>query len=102
MKRFIFDLDWTLYNRRDNINETSYETYYNSFKFKRFLVEMLKELNEQLYIFTNGNRLHAIEVLGRLGLNQFFSPDRIITRDDIQYLKPHPEGYTKVIRQFNI
>ena len=102
MKKFIFDLDWTLYNKRDNINESTHETYYNSFNLKIFLRELLRELNEEVYIFTNGNTSHAIEVIGKLGLKEFFPPEKIITRDDIQYLKPHPEGYGKVIDKFKI
>ncbi len=31
------------------------------------------ELNEEVYIFTNGNTSHAIEVIGKLGLKEFFS-----------------------------
>uniref|UniRef100_A0A6C0B591 FCP1 homology domain-containing protein n=1 Tax=viral metagenome TaxID=1070528 RepID=A0A6C0B591_9ZZZZ len=102
MKKFIFDLDWTLYNRRDNIDETTTTTYYNSFKPKIFLGELLRELNEPVYIFTNGNMEHAIEVLTRLGLKKFFPNTRIITRDHIQYLKPHPDGYFRSIYNFQI
>ena len=102
MKRFIFDLDWTLYNSRDNINETTDEDYYNSFKPKIFLVELLRELNEKVYIFTNGNTSHAIEVLTRLGLKKIYPDTNIITRDHIQYLKPHPDGYSRAISNFKI
>jgi len=102
MKKFIFDLDWTLYNRRDNISESSMQEYYNSFKPKIFLIELLRELNENMYIFTNGNTAHAITVLDRLGLKEFFPSEHIITRDDIQYLKPHPSGYHQVTNDFQI
>lgn len=102
MKKFIFDLDWTLYNRRDNIDESSNEAYYNSFKRKPFLKNLLKELKEDIYIFTNGNTIHAVEVLTRLGLKELFPNERIISRDNIKYLKPHPIGYYKVIQDFKI
>ena len=102
MAKYIFDLDWTLYNNRDIIDESSTEAYYNSFKRKLFLIELLRELNEDVYIFTNSNTMHAIHVLNKLGLKKFFPDDHIITRDDTIYLKPHPAGYYKVIHDFNI
>lgn len=103
MKKFIFDLDFTLYNKQDHIEDSSdMHAFYKSFKRKPVLINLLQELKEQVYIFTNGNTEHAKEVLKRLGVSSFFPDNKIISRDDILYLKPNRNGYYKVIFNFNI
>ena len=121
MKKYIFDLDFTLYNGRDSINESAgEEEYYNSFKFKPFLKELLVKFYGEVYIFTNANTFHATEVLTKMGLREFFPDNRIVSRDntkisrafldnsnrvlyaDVYFLKPKINGYNTVIKKFNI
>lgn len=103
MNKFIFDLDFTLYGIGDDINMGGTEAdYYLSFKPKRFLHYLLSSLNEEYYIFTNGTTIHAMTVLLRLGLHEFFPVSRIISRDDFVFLKPDQRGYELCTKRFDI
>ena len=89
-------------NYRSNIDNSSEVNFYKSFKPKYFLHNTLKNLNEKTYIFTNSNSVHANFVLNRLGLKQFFPKKNIITRDDLNNIKPYCEGYVLAIKKFNL
>ena len=103
MEKYIFDLDYTLYNRRDNINEINTQMYYNSFRKKPFLKHLLSELNKDYYLFTNGNSIHADFVLKKMDVNKFFPYNKIMARDKMEnLLKPDIQTYQRVINQFNI
>ena len=102
MKKYIFDLDYTLYNNRDNIDNSSEINFYKSFRPKFFLYQTLQNLNEKTYIFTNGNTPHANFVLNKMGLKKFFPQKNIITRDDISKIKPHSEGYLLATKKFKL
>ena len=51
-KKFIFDLDLTLYSKKDYIFNKN-ELIYNSFKPKNFLRKLLIKLPYKKFIFTN-------------------------------------------------
>ena len=103
MEKYIFDLDYTLYNRRDNINEINTQMYYNSFRKKPFLKHLLSELNKEYYLFKNGNSIHADFVLKKMDVNKFFPYNKIMARDKMEnLLKPDIQTYQRVINQFNI
>jgi len=103
MDKFIFDLDYTLYNRRDNINAINTHMYYDSFFKKPFLKHLLSELKKDYYLFTNGNSSHADFVLNKMDINKFFPDKKIMARDKMDnLLKPDLQTYERAINQFNI
>ena len=71
-KKFIFDLDLTLYSERDYIDTENESKYYNSFKTKNFLRKLLLKLPYKKYIFTNANLEHAKVVLDKINLKNIF------------------------------
>ena len=98
--KLIFDLDWTLYSENDVIDITN-TTFYNSFKKKHLLNLLLKKLNYNKYIFSNGNESHVMDVLRRMQIKSFFK--NIATSDDYNNkLKPNIAPYQFVIEKFNI
>ena len=84
--KLIFDLDWTLYSENDVIDITT-TTFYNSFKKKNLLNLLLKRLNYNKYIFSNGNKNHVMHVMRRMQIKSFFK--NIASSDDYDnMLKP--------------
>ena len=103
MDKFIFDLDYTLYGKRDNICEINTQNYYNSFSKKPFLTQLFQELNKKYFLFTNGNSIHADFVLKKMGIKNFFPNKKILARDKMdELLKPNPRTYDICINKFNI
>ncbi len=100
-KKFIFDLDLTLYSELDHINSENEDVYYNSFKKKNFLRKLLIKLPHKKYIFTNANLEHAKLVLKKLNLKNIFS--NIMSSDlaNDQY-KPNVNIYLEAIKDFKI
>ena len=114
MVKFIFDLDYTLYGLRDNINTShNMDMYYNSFKPKMFLKSLLKQIHKlsgeknEFILFTNGNEEHAKTVLKKLNLSELFNTGKIFARDTFEdvygeLLKPNPIMYKLVIDKCQI
>jgi len=100
-KKFIFDLDLTLYSERDYIDTENESKYYNSFKTKNFLRKLLLKLPYKKYIFTNANLEHAKVVLDKINLKNIFV--NIMSSDlaGDQY-KPNLPIYHEVIKDFKI
>ena len=98
--KLIFDLDWTLYSENDVIDITT-TTYYNSFKKKNLLNLLLKRLNYNKYIFSNGNKNHVMDVMRRMQIKSFFKD--IASSDDYDnMLKPDLYPYYYVINKFKL
>ena len=65
------------------------------------LNEELKKLKGRKIIYTNANKKHAIDVLDRIGLNNFF--DEIFDIKMANYIpKPEFEPYKQLVKLFNI
>ncbi len=65
------------------------------------LNEELKKLKGKKIIYTNANNKHAIDVLDRIGLNNFF--DEIFDIKMANYIpKPELEPYKQLVKLFNI
>ena len=64
--------------------------------------ELLREAKKQfkLAIVTSGSRVDTIEILKQFEIDQYF--DVIISADDVENTKPHPEGIQKILEQFNL
>ncbi len=65
--KFIFDLDLTLYADNEYTQTDDEDIYYNSFKRKPFLKELLQSIPHPKYILTNASKDHADDVLKKNG-----------------------------------
>ena len=102
MNKYIFDLDWTLYSDKD-ISFINTVDFYNSFKEKPFLNKLLKKLQGQKYIFSNGNREHVKHVMNKMDLKSIFKKKNIAYSELYdEKLKPNISSYKYVINKFKI
>lgn len=98
---WLFDLDFTLYSDYD-INDTSTkDTYYNSIRKRPLLNSLIKDLDGEKAIFSNGNENHVLEVLKKMRLKKQFKK---IAHLDNYTLHPKPsiKAYRFVIDKFKI
>tara|TARA_Y100000310_G_C20704089_1_gene833118 strand:+ start:9495 stop:10115 length:621 start_codon:yes stop_codon:yes gene_type:complete len=99
---FIFDLDYTLYGPEFRKYEHSENLFYSKFKRDGLLNEQLKQLPGKVYLFTNGNDDHALDVIKKMKLKCIFR-NHIVTRDTFGGLqKPDKRIYPLVIQKFNL
>ena len=99
MKNYIFDLDYTLYSSSD-VDLTNTTIFYNSFKKKNLLNKLLKNLNGNKFIFSNGNKSHVDYLINKMKFNKIFK--NIANSDEYKHEKPHLAAYEYVIKKFNI
>ena len=100
--KYIFDLDYTLYSSYDHIDTEDEHEYYSSFKEKSLMTQLLKKLDNK-YIITNGTKSHAEAVLSNMKLDNIFSNNSIISRDDMKgTMKPYPLPYLIANKKFDI
>jgi HAD superfamily hydrolase (TIGR01509 family) len=66
------------------------------------LLETLKSLKPVSYLalVTSASRKTCVAILNQLGLDGFF--DHVVTADDVDFIKPHPEGYINCIEYFGV
>ena len=95
MVKFIFDLDLTLYAETDFVDNESEKKYYNSFKNKNFVRQLLSQIPDKKYILTNANLSHASLVLKKTNLMNVF--DDIISSDIANSYKPYRIMYDVAI-----
>tara|TARA_B000000437_G_scaffold218029_1_gene196554 strand:+ start:2539 stop:3024 length:486 start_codon:yes stop_codon:yes gene_type:complete len=99
-KKYIFDIDLTLYSNKDYIDSDNEEIFYNSFKPKNKLRQLLNENKGTKYLLTNANMEHADEVLEKLNLKDIF--EDIISAYDVKEFKPTPDIYHVAQHEFEI
>jgi putative hydrolase of the HAD superfamily len=92
---WIFDLDNTLYQLKDN-----YSFNYNFIKKDYHLRYLLEKLPCKKDIFTNANHSHTNNTLKLLGLENIFG--KIYSRDNIRALKPDILAFTTLTKLNNI
>ena len=68
--KYIFDIDLTLYSKKDYLEDIDDEKFYNSLKQKNKLRELLLASPYKKYILTNGSFEHAYKVLEKTKLSQ--------------------------------
>tara|TARA_B100001093_G_C26742371_1_gene977256 strand:+ start:650 stop:1144 length:495 start_codon:yes stop_codon:yes gene_type:complete len=100
MVKFIFDLDLTLYSETDYVDNESERKYYNSFKKKNFVKQLLTQIPHNKYILTNANLAHASVVLKKTNLLDLFND--IISSDMANSYKPYRIIYDMAIKEFAI
>jgi len=66
---------------------------------REFLTE-LKARGVPLAVATSSRSVHALGHLGRAGLLDMF--DVVVTRDDVQHPKPHPEPYLLAAKRLRV
>jgi len=98
--KFVFDLDLTLYSDNEYNDTTNEDEYYNSFKRKPFLREILNSIPYPKYILTNASKDHAIDVLKKMGLLKCFK--NIMSSDMFELYKPSIQTYKVAINLFKI
>lgn len=99
--KYIFDLDLTLYSEKDFKDTENEKEYYESFKPKHLLADLLKMLSGSKFILTNANIPHARDVLAKLELHDIFSD---IIASDIagDKYKPSPAIYHIANHEFKV
>ncbi len=70
------------------------EVYYEAPLFPDTIESLtkLKIAGYELGIYTMASRKQTETTLDKYELHRFFTPKAIISRDDVSYIKPHPEG----------
>lgn len=64
------------------------------------LLTILKKENYKLGLFTIENREITNYILKKFSIDPYF--ESIVTRDDVENLKPHPEHLEMVLKQLNV
>ncbi len=101
MVKYVFDLDLTLYSDNDYKESNNEKIYYNSFKEKSYMKDLLRTIKHNKYILTNATYPHAEEVLKRLGVFEQF--DGILSTDMVDdRMKPYLPIYKEAIKLFKI
>lgn len=98
--KFIFDLDLTLYGDNEYSDTTDEKEYYESFKRKPFLKEILNSIPHPKYILTNASKDHAVDVLKKMGLSKCFK--QIMSSDMFELYKPSIATYKVAINLFKV
>jgi putative hydrolase of the HAD superfamily len=99
--KFVFDLDLTLYNEKECTESKNQKVYYNSFKTKPFLNQLLEAIPYKKFILTNATFAHAEDVLARLGIDKHFS--KILSTDMVEgALKPSIPIYLSAMKEFGL
>ena len=97
MNIFVYDLDDTIIdwskNKCINGNNINYDCIKYDLKLHR-LLEILKQKIDYSFIYTNGIKSHAYNVLNALELTNIFSD--IYARDTLQKPKPYIESFKEV------
>ena len=88
--KYIFDIDLTLYSKKDYLEDTLEDTddeqFYNSLKQKNKLRELLLAIPYKKYILTNGSFEHAYKVLEKTNLENIF--EEMVNGYNLQVYKP--------------
>ena len=101
MPTYIFDLDYTLYSETEIKDMILTKEYYESFKPKHLLADLLRMVKGNKFILTNANIPHARDVLGKLELQDIF--EDIIASDIAgDEYKPSPNIYHIANHEFKI
>ncbi|HUX98367.1 MAG TPA: HAD family hydrolase [Candidatus Deferrimicrobium sp.] len=81
---------------------TLYKDYVKESTLFSGVPELLKDAKKRykIAIVTSGSRVDTIEVLKQFDIFQYF--DEIISADDVENTKPHPEGLLKILQKFQI
>lgn len=98
--KFVYDLDLTLYSDNDYTDSEDENIFYNSFKRKPFLKEILQSIPHPKYILTNASKDHAEDVLKRMGIAKCFK--NIMSSDMFDLYKPAIQTYKVAINLFKI
>lgn len=98
--KYIFDIDLTLYSKKDYLEDTDDEKFYNSMKQKNKLRELLLANPYKKYILTNGSFEHAYKVLEKLNLENIF--EEMVNGYNLQVYKPTPYIYHEAQYEFEI
>jgi len=89
----LFDQLDRVYNKYDQDALSRWMTYPDT----QDLLDRLSARGYQMGIVSNCGAHAAGEVLEKFGLTQFF--EIILSRDDLAYLKPHPEGLILAVKK---
>ena len=99
---FVFDLDYTLYDKEHRKYEHDDTLFYSTFKRDGLLNTLLKQLPGKIYMFTNGNDDHAQDLIKKMRIKSIFKKN-IVTRDTFGgMMKPDKRVYHLFMKKFNL
>lgn len=86
-------------NKIIDINFQNERQFYSGYNLHVDTLQLLQTSRElaQLYIWTSNDRATITPIIEELGLAKFFK--RIITRNDVKYIKPSPDGFLLIYDQ---
>lgn len=64
------------------------------------VLKILRERNKKLALFTGKDRMRTLKLLHKFELEELF--DEVITPDELQNPKPHPEGINLLTSRLNV
>ena len=97
MNIFVYDLDDTLINWKENKCINGNDIDYDCIKYDLYLHKLLNILKKKVnysFIYTNGIESHGYDVLNALKLKNIFSD--IYARDTLKKPKPYIESFNEV------
>lgn len=91
MINYIFDLDDTII-----IHKKNQRLNYNLIQEDKELSNLIYNCDKKgkCYIYTNGTGLHALDVMKKMNIYQYF--EKIYSRDTIPYMKPDIRSFNDV------
>jgi phosphoglycolate phosphatase len=76
-----------------DINYQNEKKFYNGYAPHKEILSFLPELHDlfQLYIWTSNDKRTVMPIFSSLKIEKFFK--KIITRNDVKFIKPEPDGF---------
>ncbi|HRZ34027.1 MAG TPA: HAD hydrolase-like protein [Candidatus Moranbacteria bacterium] len=89
---------------RDEILEISYKNekdYYSGYELSPVVLPLIKLAKEyaNLYIWTSNDQRTVMPILKELKIDTLF--DKVVARNDVNFIKPNPEGFNLVYDKNN-
>jgi len=89
----VFDIDDTIYPHK------SLQVNYNTIQQDYELYQLIKRIRLPKFVLTNATYDHANVIVNKLGIENLFR--KIYSRDNIPFMKPHPECYKSIERDIS-
>ena len=79
-----------------------YPTYLNSARENVVLFDIIERLKDsyEIGLVTTASRANTMQILEHFGRTDLF--DILVTQEDVEYTKPHPQAYNKALQLLNI
>lgn len=81
-----------------HFNIKNHDVFLKTFQGAKEVIEKLKQEGYQLAVYSNKRRDAIFRGLDLVGLTSYF--EFVVSSDDVENVKPHPEGVNKVLQYF--